>query len=272
MSLGEFLLARGQDQLYEYVRSYASPAISMEVNHAKDDVDYKEHSEKASGLSAARLRVSDFGALQLTPIPEAIHSKLLGFLREYFLVGGLPRVVKAYVESGLDPLAAGQEQQSILQTYYLDFGKYRKRVNVSLLQDLLKRIPSQAGKTVKYSALDPLVRSAAVKDSLDLLEKARLVYRVFHSDGNGLPLGAEVNRSYFKLIFLDTGLLSAFLGLKLSDFLANVDFTLVHSGSVAEQFVGQQLLYANDPWVDPSLFYWNRLSKSSTDEVDYLIS
>lgn len=279
MSFDEFLLARGQDQLYEYVESYPRSGITMGVDHAKvgagytgDSVEYGQHSADASNLSAPDSSPADFRALQFMSIPQVIHSKLLGFLREYFLVGGLPGVVKAYVESGLDPLAAGQEQQSILQTYYLDFGKYRKRVNVSLLQDLLKRIPSQVGKTVKYSALDPLVRSAAVKDSLDLLEKARLIYRVFHSDGNGLPLGAEVNRSYFKLLFLDTGLFSAFLGLKLSDFLANVDFTLVHSGSVAEQFIGQQLLYANDPWAEPSLFYWNRPNKSSTAEVDYLIS
>jgi len=35
--------------------------------------------------------------------------------------------------------------------------------------------------------------------------------------------------------------------------------------------VGQHLLYTNEPWAEPSLYYWNRPSKGSTAEVDYLI-
>ncbi len=188
MTFEEFLRARGQEQLHEYLNSYTLA----------------------------------------TP---------LGFLREYFVVGGLPGVVKAYIESSLDPIVTSREQQNILQTYYVDFGKYKKKVNVSFLQDIFKKIPTQIGKTVKYTALNPLAKSLLVKESLDLLEKARLLYRVFHSDANGAPLGAEVNLSYFKLIFLDTGL----------------------------------LLYTNEPWAEPSLYYWNRPSKGSTAEVDYLI-
>jgi len=231
MTFEEFLCARGQDQLHHYLATYTLA----------------------------------------TAIPEAIHTKLLGFLREYFVVGGLPGVVKAYIESGLDPLATSREQQSILQTYYVDFGKYKKKVNVTFLQDIFKKIPSQIGKTVKYTALNPNAKSALVKESLDLLEKARLLYRVFHSDAHGVPLGAEVNPSYFKLLFLDTGLVSAALHLKLTDFLPNTELTLIHSGAVAEQFIGQHLLYTNEPWAEPSLYYWNRPSKGSTAEVDYLI-
>jgi len=142
---------------------------------------------------------------------------------------------------------------------------------VTFLQDIFKKIPSQIGKTVKYTALNPNAKSALVKESLDLLEKARLLYRVFHSDAHGVPLGAEVNPSYFKLLFLDTGLVSAALHLKLTDFLPNTELTLIHSGAVAEQFIGQHLLYTNEPWAEPSLYYWNRPSKGSTAEVDYLI-
>lgn len=231
MSFGEFLLARGQEQLQDYLDSYQLA----------------------------------------TPIPDTIHTKLLSFLREYFLIGGLPGVVKAYIQANLDPAAAAREQHSILQTYYADFGKYKKKVNVAFLQDIFRKIPSQIGKTVKYTALNPHAKSFLIKESLELLEKARLIYRVFHSDGNGIPLGAEVNPSYFKLIFLDTGLLSAFLGLKLTDFLPNAEFTLIHSGAVAEQFVGQHLLYAGESWAEPSLYYWNRPSRGSTAEVDYLV-
>jgi predicted AAA+ superfamily ATPase len=231
MTFGEFLLARGQEQLENYLTSY-SPA---------------------------------------TAIPEAIHTKLRSLLREYFLTGGLPGVVKAYTQSDLDLETVAREQHSILQTLYADFGKYKQKVNVPFLQGIFRNIPAQVGKTVKYSSLNLAARSYLVKESLDLLEKARLIHRIFHSDGNGIPLGAEVNPSSFKLIFLDTGLLSAFLGLKLTDFMPNEEYTLIHSGAVAEQFVGQHLLYAGAPWAEPSLYYWNRQNRASTAEVDYLI-
>jgi len=40
---------------------------------------------------------------------------------------------------------------------------------------------------------------------------------------------------------------------------------------MAEQFIGQHLLYGKELYREPSLFYWNRQSKGSTAEVDYLI-
>ncbi len=231
MSFGEFVLARGQGQLWEFLGGY---------------------------------RI-------FTRLPEALHAKARALLKEYFLVGGLPGVVKAFIESDLDPKTAAREQSSLLKTYYADFGTYKRKVDVPLLQAVFKSIPMSIGKTVKYSGLNPLARSLQVRESLELLEKARLVFRIFHSDGNGIPLGAEIHPSSFKLIFLDIGLLASLLGLSAAEFLRDTDLTLVNSGAMAEQFIGQHLLYDKVLYREPSLFYWNRQSKGSTAEVDYLI-
>jgi len=231
MSFGEFLLARGEEQLWGFLGTYL---ISMRL-------------------------------------PEALHAKARTLLKEYFLVGGLPGVVKTYIESNFDPKAAARAQNSLLQAYYADFSKYKRKVDVPLLQAVFKGIPASIGKTAKYSSLNPLARSLQVRESLELLEKARLVFRVFHSDGNGLPLGAEIRPSSFKLLFLDIGLLASFLGLQAAEFLRDADLTLINSGAMAEQFIGQHLLYNEEPYREPSLFYWNRQSKGSTAEVDYLI-
>ena len=204
-------------------------------------------------------------------IPQAIHEKLLGQLKEYLLVGGMPGVLKAYFLSGKDWATVAREQRSILQTYYVDFARYGNRVDVGLLQRIFRNVPTQVGRTAKYVSLDKDAKSAKVKESLKLLEKARLVYRVFHSDGNGAPLGAEVNESRFKLLFLDVGLLNSFLGLKLTQFVQDDDFISVNSGAVAEQFIGQCLLYLAAPYEDPELFFWSRPEKGSTSEVDYLL-
>jgi len=148
MSFEEFLLARGQEQLREYLSTY---------------------------------RISQ-------SLPKALHAKARAYLREYFLVGGLPGVVKAFIESDLDMKAAARAQSSLLLTYYADFSKYKRKVDVPMLQAVFKNIPATIGKTAKYSGLNPLARSIQVRESLDLLEKARLTFRVFHSDGNGQHL------------------------------------------------------------------------------------
>ncbi len=231
MSFEEFLMASGHEKLRDYLCSFVLPQS----------------------------------------IPAAIHDQLLGKLREYSIVGGLPGVIKAYLESNRNPQTLIQEQQGILQTYYLDFGKYKKRVNVASLQVVFRKLPPQIGKTIKYSALDPEQKSRHVKENLDLLEKARLIYRVFHSDANGLPLGSEVNERCFKLVFLDVGLLNTLLGIRETDLVLAKDIVLVHSGAVAEQLVGQALLYGGNPYAEPSLYYWNRPERGSTAELDYLI-
>jgi hypothetical protein len=43
------------------------------------------------------------------------------------------------------------------------------------------------GKTIKFSSLSPEARSVVVREGLEHLEKARIICRVFHTDGNGIP-------------------------------------------------------------------------------------
>jgi hypothetical protein len=120
--------------------------------------------------------------------------------------------------------------------------------------------------------IDPNEKSRDLASSLHLLELARVYYPVRHSAGNGVPLGAEAKDRDFKPLFLDSGLIATSLGLSLSDLHMQTDLLMVNNGSMAEQFVGQHLLYRQQSYKRPELYYWNREKKSSQAEVDYLIS
>ena len=63
----------------------------------------------------------------------------------------------------------------------------------------------------------------------------------------------------------------AALRLNLLD-LAKGDVTLVNSGAVAEQFVGQHLLHSGPGYEAPALHYWAREARNSAAEVDYVIA
>lgn len=204
-------------------------------------------------------------------IPESIHLSLLNFLKLFWIVGGMPAAVVWYGNSG-QLAEAIREHAVILQTYEDDFSKYRKRIYPERLRKVFRRIPALIGNKLKYVRLDPEERSRELADSLHLLEMARVIYRVRHSAANGVPLGAEAKERDFKLLFLDIGLVSTSLGLSLPGLEMVDDLLMVNNGALAEQFVGQHLLYDGPSYEKPQLFYWNREQKSSSAEVDYLIA
>lgn len=204
-------------------------------------------------------------------IPESIHQKLLDFLKLFWIVGGMPAAVAAYRDSKSFQ-HPNREHGIILQTYEDDFSKYRKRIYPQRIRNVFQRIPALVGKKLKYVNLDPDERSKDLADTLDLLEMASVIFRVHHSAGNGVPLGAEMKTKDFKPLFLDTGLMTQSLGLNLTALQVVKDLTLVKNGAVAEQFIGQHLLYQNLSYEKPELYYWNREKKSSAAEVDYLLS
>lgn len=211
---------------------------------------------------------------QLKPgeeIPEPIHTKLLDLLKIYYIVGGMPAVVNAYISShNFEDVL--REQQGIIQTFTDDFAKYQKQVKIPLLRKVFSRIPHLVGKKMKYAHIDREQKAGDLAKCVELLEMARIVYRISHSACNGIPLGAEAKPKDFKPLFMDTGLLSKAMGLKLTDFYNQQTPELINSGPVAEQFVGQHLLYSLPGYEAPELYYWNREKKSSSAEVDYVIS
>ncbi|MBI4916618.1 MAG: ATP-binding protein [Acidobacteria bacterium] len=106
---------------------------------------------------------------------------------------------------------------------------------------------------------------------LDLLCMARVASRVRHSSANGVPLGAEANDRIFKLLFLDTGLVTTATGLSILDFEQAADLLLVNSGAICEQAVGQHLLHSAPPYQEPELFFWVREKANAAAEVDYVV-
>lgn len=223
----------------------------------------------ASGRERLVAFLSSYGPGE--DLPHLIHTQLLDLFRTYLLVGGMPEAIVEFLRQG-SYLHAEEAKHSILSTYQEDFAKYAGRVPHARLQALLDRIPALIGRRFKYSHADPTQLPRTVSQTLELLSMARVVHRVRHTAANGLPLAAEVNDSVFKVIFLDAGLVSTALGLTPPALIAASELTLVNSGSLAEQVIGQHLLYSSPPYQEPSLFYWARESQRSSAEVDYVVS
>ncbi len=204
------------------------------------------------------------------PVPNSIHHKALEQLRTYFLIGGMPEVVRTYILSG-SLLEADRVKYSILNTFRDDFNKYKGRQRLENLQEVFDRLGIIAGKKITYKSLLPDDKSYKAENILKLFENARLLYRAFHSSANSLPLKAEINRKKAKGIFLDIGLYLALNGLSLASLDMDKNLLFSNRGEMAEQFIGQHLLYCGARFMLPEVYYWSREKNQSNAEIDYLL-
>lgn len=222
----------------------------------------------ASGHEQMR---SHLGEIHLnSTIDDAIHNKLMELLRVYLIVGGMPAVVKEYLTSK-NYVNCQRLQNSLLQTYRSDFGKYAKNSEHNNLRKVFDEAPRLVGSRIKYSNIDPETKSRDLKKALHLLKMSGIVHPIYATAAAGLPLGAQINEAKFKLNFLDVGLMQNACGLQKELSVTN-DFIQVNSGAVAEQFIGQELSAHFDSYLEHTLFFWARDMKGSSAEVDYVVA
>lgn len=203
------------------------------------------------------------------PIDPVLHGKFLEQMKVFQLIGGLPEVVRGYVDDRdlrrcrdiLDDLVRGMES---------DFAKYKVRSPVARLRETFASVAIQSGAKFKYTAVGE-DSSSLYRDALELLVKAGLVCRAHHTTGAGIPLGAGVDPRRFKAVLFDSGVYQRIMRLDLSKYVTSDFPTIINRGPLAEIAAGNELVKGRGPKEVPELYYWHREARASTAEVDYLI-
>ncbi len=200
------------------------------------------------------------------PVPPAIHESLLQELRRYWMVGGMPRCVQTWVgtQSVLD---VRNEQDNLLSAFQQDFSKYSPKVDRQCLETVWGNAAKTVGSQIAYARLAPDYSGTTNKKAFQVLSMARLLRPVYAASAAGLPLGCAVTPR-IKTILGDIGLMQAVCNRTAADEWAQPDLLAIYRGSLAEQFVGQELL-ASFSGHEPH--WWKREARNSTAEVDYLV-
>jgi predicted AAA+ superfamily ATPase len=204
------------------------------------------------------------------PIDEPFHRRLNSLLRTYITIGGMPEIVAKYVENR-DLLSAMNMLDDLLLVFHDDFAKYRKRVPLSRLAETFRSVAMQSGGKFVAAHVSRETKSTAIRDALELLVKAGLVLKTFHSSANGIPLGSEINETAFKALLADTGLHQRLLGLDLKE-LVSIDYAaFANKGSLAEVYSALQIASHSSMRHRPELYYWHRDAPNATAEVDFVM-
>jgi uncharacterized protein len=204
------------------------------------------------------------------PLNEVLHQRLIKYLRQFLITGGLPEVVDTFVRTG-ELIQAQAILDQLITGFDDDFAKYKDRVPAYRLRDVFRAVPAQSGSKFSLSKASEDLNSKQIHECLTLFEMAGLLHKVKHSSADGLPIGAGVNHKKFKVIIFDHGIFQRLLGLELSQHLLAEDFETINKGNLAEQFAGTEILKYQNPQNKSQLYYWHREKRGSSAEVDYVI-
>lgn len=204
------------------------------------------------------------------PLADVLHQKLLETVGTYLAVGGMPEAIACWQETQrLEECS--KIHHDLIETYTQDFQKYAKKYQLKYLHLILDKIPRLAGQPFRFSQVSEHYRAREISPCLDLIVKAKITHPVFHSSGNGPPLGAEMNPKKFKVFFLDVALHQAQLGLETKSWILDPHSAFVNKGEIIESFIAQELLSYLPADHAQQLFYWHREARASQAKVDFLI-
>jgi predicted AAA+ superfamily ATPase len=206
---------------------------------------------------------------QFDLITNELHQLGLALLREYLFIGGMPEAIQTSLDLGIHEVEKVHHQ--ILATYSADFIKYTKKSHLLKIQKVFQYLYTNNLKKIKYTNISREDHSKDISQNLKLLFMAQIAYPVTHSNCNGIPLLAGEKEKVFKNLVLDVGLLSSINRTFWPTFKNTTDDKLMTEGVMAEQFVGQHLLFSADSFREPKLNYWLREGKSDNAEIDFVL-
>ena len=199
----------------------------------------------------------------LTPF----HEELLGLLRTYLYVGGMPEVVQKWIDTH-DYFEVRNLQHDILRSYQADFSKHAPIEQVPRLDMVWNSLPAQLSKENKkfvYGVIREGARAKEFELAIMWLYNCGLVLKSHRIRVPHIPLMAYQDLQAFKLFMVDVGLLSALSGLDAQTLIdGNAIFT-EFKGALTEQYIMQELTTLHLDYIG----YWT--NERSTSEVDFVV-
>lgn len=205
---------------------------------------------------------------ELQPFPSAISNKLTDYLKLYFITGGMPASVVAWLTTR-DFSVVEKKQSEILYTYEQDFSKHAPKNLVPRIRYIWNSIPSQLAKENKkfiYGLVKEGARAREYEDALLWLHDSGLIRRVSRITKPALPLKSYEDLKSFKFYHLDVGLLRAMSELSPMAIIDKVKIFTEFKGALTEQYVLQQLSVMPEI---RNVYYWK---SDAMAEVDFILS
>ena len=185
---------------------------------------------------------------------------------DYCVLGGMPDVVKHYLETGIFE-ATLDVQEQIRLDYEEDVRKYAESLDQTKIINVYRSVPAQLAKENKkfqFNKIDKKARSREYTGCIDWLIDAGVVMACNCLQFPELPLKGNIDESKYKLYYPDTGLLISALDEQAQEDVRVNKNLGVYKGALYENFVAEAFVKQG-----LGLFYYKK--ENSTLEEDFFV-
>ncbi len=202
----------------------------------------------------------------LSPLSETQFNVLLDRFHQYMVLGGMPEVVKLFVDQKNYSGTLALQKQIILD-YEEDITKYVEGLDKTKILNVFRKIPvflGQDNKKFRISKVAHGARNREYTGVTDWLTDAGIVNISYCLNDLALPLKGNYDSDNYRMYFMDTGLLVASLDEESSkDLRDNKNFN-TYKGAIYENIVGDMLKKSGY-----NLYFYK--NEDGTQEVEFFV-
>ena len=202
----------------------------------------------------------------LSPLSETQFNVLLDRFHQYMVLGGMPEVVKLFVDQKNYSGTLALQKQIILD-YEEDITKYVEGLDKTKILNVFRKIPvflGQDNKKFRISKVAHGARNREYTGVTDWLIDAGIVNISYCLNDLALPLKGNYDSDNYRLYFMDTGLLVASLDEESSKDLRNNKNFNTYKGAIYENIVGDMLKKSGY-----NLYFYK--NEDGTQEVEFFV-
>ena len=202
-----------------------------------------------------------------TVIPEAIHSRMMNYYRQYIAIGGMPEAVQKYIDTK-DFREVDKIQRNLLQGYQYDIAHYataEEKVKAEKCYlSLAKQLLDKENHKFQYKEVERGGRAQKYFSSIEWLLRADMVHLCKRVTDVRFDLDDYAREDFFRVYTTDLSLLMAMKDFSLKQRI--VENTLVGNskGGIYECAIADALYKKGYPLY----FYKNETTKK---EIDIMI-
>ncbi|MFT6335318.1 MAG: putative AAA+ superfamily ATPase [Saprospiraceae bacterium] len=206
------------------------------------------------------------GYFRQIPVPDLAFEKLLDLFNTYILVGGMPEVVKAYINNGTSLVGLATVYSSIWDNYLDDVEKYaQNQTERRIIRHIMAAAPTIRDRVTFVGFGNSSYRSREVSEAFSTLNQAKLIRTIYPTNDLKPPIVGALKRKP-KIQFLDTGLLNYAADIQ-TELLKVRDFNSIYRGYIVNHVAIQELI-ASKSVINYAPRFWVRENSNSNAEVD----
>jgi len=205
--------------------------------------------------------------LENIPVRKYAHETILDLFHDYAIIGGMPGIIKKYVEDK-SMINLGGIYSALWQSYIDDIEKYAANsTERKIIRHIISTAPYEKDRITMAGFGNSNYRSREVGEALRALDMARIIRLIYPATAVEPPVIPDLTRKP-RLQFVDTGLLNHTLGLQ-AEMIGIHDLNGFYKGYIIQHLVTQQLQSQfTSPLYKP--LFWVREKANSNAKVDLL--